>query len=158
MISIPSVKIKKIWKISTYGTSAKFIKEICKHLTAYCLESEKKMKNNPAEISINFCTKNEIQQYNSELMNKNKPTDVLTSRLKNNHQDLQGSIFLCLEIIKEDAQYQNKEYLKHLAHLIIHGTLHLIGYKHYSKEEKQSMEAKEIILLSKLGIKNPYLN
>jgi len=110
------------------------------------------------KISINFCTKTEIQQYNSELMKKDKPTDVLTSTFRNNKPNtLTASIFLCPEIIKEAAADQKKEYLKHLAHLTIHATLHLLGYKHSSVQEKQSMEAKETILLSKLGIKNPYL-
>ncbi len=59
-------------------------------------------------------------------------------------------------VIKE-AEEQLKSEKEHFIHLIVHGTLHLLGYDHENTQDADNMESMEIWILQRLGIKNPYL-
>ena len=59
-------------------------------------------------------------------------------------------------MIKKEALIQKKKLMDHYAHLIIHGSLHLLGYDHENTSDANIMERKEIMLLKKIGIDNPY--
>jgi probable rRNA maturation factor len=59
--------------------------------------------------------------------------------------------------LETEALTQNKALADHWAHIIIHGVLHLVGYDHINDDEAKKMENKEITILSKLNIKNPYI-
>ncbi len=63
---------------------------------------------------------------------------------------------ICEEILRREAQEQGKTYSEHLAHLIVHGTLHLIGYDHIEPEDAAVMEPLEIKALARLGYDDPY--
>ena len=67
-----------------------------------------------------------------------------------------GDLILCHPVIKKEALFQKKKLMDHYAHLIIHGSLHLLGYDHENTSDATIMETKEIILLKKIGIDNPY--
>jgi probable rRNA maturation factor len=58
--------------------------------------------------------------------------------------------------LSREADTQNKTIMAHWAHIIIHGTLHLLGYDHIDDVDAQEMEEKEIALLQTLSISNPY--
>ena len=61
-----------------------------------------------------------------------------------------------MPVIVEEAKEQQKTIHDHLAHMTIHGTLHLLGFDHIEDEEAEEMEALEIQILESLSIKNPY--
>jgi probable rRNA maturation factor len=67
-----------------------------------------------------------------------------------------GDIVLCHPVIVREARAQGKSLAGHYAHLVVHGVLHVRGYQHEKKRDAARMEAREIRLLRRLGIRNPY--
>ena len=67
-----------------------------------------------------------------------------------------GDIVLCHSVIRREAKAQGKSLAAHYAHLVVHGVLHLRGYGHEKKRDAARMEAREIRLLRRLGLRNPY--
>ncbi len=67
-----------------------------------------------------------------------------------------GDIIICNDVIKQEADEQNKTYEDHFAHMIVHGVLHLNGYDHEEEHEAEKMERLEVDILAKLNIRNPY--
>lgn len=112
-----------------------------------------------AELSIRIVDKDEIQQLNKNYRNKNKPTNVLSfpADLPEAVQlPLLGDIIICAPIVEEEALAQQKELKSHWAHMLIHGTLHLLGHDHIDDNEAEIMEATEIQLMNGLGFVSPY--
>jgi probable rRNA maturation factor len=69
-----------------------------------------------------------------------------------------GDLVICLPVIEEEAQTQQKSLEQHCAHLIVHGMLHLQGYDHIEDQQAHQMETLETNILEKLGYPDPYLN
>jgi probable rRNA maturation factor len=67
-----------------------------------------------------------------------------------------GDIVLCHPVIRREALAQGKSVAAHYAHLVVHGVLHLQGYAHEKKRDAARMEAREIRILRRIGITNPY--
>jgi len=69
---------------------------------------------------------------------------------------LLGDLAVCAAIVNKEASEQQKENNAHWAHMIIHGTLHLLGYDHQNGEEANEMESLETGILAGLGFPDPY--
>ena len=69
---------------------------------------------------------------------------------------LRGDLIICPQVVAREASEQGKLIAHHYAHLVLHGTLHLMGYDHISDDEAEEMEALETALLAQLGMANPY--
>ena len=67
-----------------------------------------------------------------------------------------GDVVLCHPVIAREARAQGKPLAAHYAHLVIHGVLHLRGYEHEKKRDARRMEAREIALLRRIGVRDPY--
>ena len=67
-----------------------------------------------------------------------------------------GDIAISLDVALDEASQQQKQFEHHLAHLVIHGCLHLLGYDHISDADAEEMEALEVHYLSAFDIPNPY--
>lgn len=67
-----------------------------------------------------------------------------------------GDLVLCAPLVRREAREQGKETAAHWAHLVVHGTLHLLGYDHAEPESAGAMEALETGILAGLGIADPY--
>jgi probable rRNA maturation factor len=67
-----------------------------------------------------------------------------------------GELVICPRVLSEEARAQAKTLRAHWAHLVVHGTLHLIGYDHERREDARRMERREIAVLRRLGFGNPY--
>jgi probable rRNA maturation factor len=120
---------------------------------------------NNIEVSILLANNESIRKLNRDYRSKDKATNVLSFPLENflagQYDDVAGDIAIgdvifALETIKSEALEQNKLPEQHLAHLAVHGTLHLIGYDHENEHDAQIMEALESDVLEGLGIANPY--
>ncbi len=68
-----------------------------------------------------------------------------------------GDLVICLPLVLREAREQAKAPLAHLAHLVVHGTLHLLGHDHDQPAAARKMEGREVRILRRLGFSNPYL-
>ena len=102
-----------------------------------------------------------VKKMNLKYCNKKKSTDVLTFvseiNLKKSKKQKVCDIFLSAEIIKKDAERNNINFYNHLTHLLIHSFLHINGFDHKKLSDFNIMKKKEISILNKLKIHNPYL-
>ena len=101
-----------------------------------------------------------MRKFNKLYKKQNKPTDVLTfiSKIKKNSViEKHCDIMISAETTFNDAKESNKNFYDHFAHLIIHSILHINGYSHSSNKNLILMQNREIKILTKLGISNPYL-
>lgn len=109
-----------------------------------------------AEVSITLTNDNEIHKLNREYRNIDKPTNVLSFELGDDL--LLGDIYISLDTVIREAADADISVSEHTAHMVVHGVLHLLGYDHLNNRQARIMEGKEIKILKKLGIKNPYAN
>ena len=105
------------------------------------------------EIAIVLADDKFIRDLNKTYRGKDKATNVLAFP-----HEKGGDIVLALETIEHEAKEQGKSLRNHVMHLVVHGTLHLLGHDHIGKKEAERMERLEIKTLKKLGVKNPYLS
>lgn len=120
------------------------------------------------EISILLTNDSKIQILNRDYRSKDKPTNVLsfpdtdlnndnlTDAASFNEPLMLGDIVFAEATIVREAKEQQKSLENHLAHLTVHGVLHLAGYDHINDEDADHMEALEIQILKKMNIDNPY--
>lgn len=110
-------------------------------------------------ITYVFSNDAQVQVLNRDFRHKDKPTNVLSfpdgDVEPEGHRHL-GDVVIALETVRREALDEAKTFDNHLIHLMIHGTLHLLGFDHMNDAEAQEMENLEIILLQKIGIGNPY--
>lgn len=112
-----------------------------------------------AELTVRVVEPAESQQLNSQYRGKDKPTNVLSfpfEAVPGIPLPLIGDLIVCADVVKTEAQQQHKPLMAHWAHMIVHGTLHLLGYDHIEESEAEQMEALEIKIMAQLGIANPY--
>ncbi len=121
------------------------------------------------EISIRLTDDAEVQTLNAQYRQKDKPTNVLSfpmvqadllDTIGQNSDDgevLLGDIVLAYETCAREAAEKGISVADHATHLIVHGTLHLLGYDHMVGMEAEAMEAIEIDALAALGLADPYL-
>jgi len=121
------------------------------------------------EISVRFTTDEEVRTLNAQYRQKDKPTNVLSfpmvqpdllDTIDQNSDDgevLLGDIVLAHGVCAREAAEKNISIEDHAAHLIVHGTLHLLGYDHMEDREAEAMESIETDALASLGLEDPYL-
>ena len=100
-----------------------------------------------------------MQKLNKDFRSINKPTNVLSfvnEDISKEHTGNLGDIAINSDYVTRESNEQNKQYDDHMIHMLIHGVYHILGYDHEHNEEANNMEHKEINLLKKLDIKNPY--
>ena len=119
------------------------------------------------EIAVRLTDDIEVQALNRDFRGKDKPTNVLSfpqvqddllESLANSDDGeiLLGDIVLARETCMREAEEKGVSVVDHATHLIIHGTLHLVGYDHMDDASATAMEALEVKALASLGIANPY--
>ena len=121
------------------------------------------------EISIRLADDDEVRTLNAQYRQKDKPTNVLSfpmiqsdllDTVTTNSDDgevLLGDIVLAHGVCAREAEERGISITDHATHLIVHGTLHLLGYDHLGDDEAEAMEAIEIDALAALGLADPYL-
>jgi probable rRNA maturation factor len=112
------------------------------------------------ELTIRIVDELESKQLNERWRQKPYPTNVLSFPFQPPPDiidiPLLGDIVICAPLVAREAAAQQKSKVAHWAHLVIHGTLHLLGYNHIDDAEAQVMENLEIRILHDLDYPNPY--
>lgn len=114
-----------------------------------------------AELTVRIVAEDESQELNKQYREKDKPTNVLSFPFQNPPGitlPLLGDLVICKSVVENEAIQQNKTLDEHWAHMLIHGTLHLLGYDHIDEQEALEMEGLETKLLIELGYADPYLS
>ena len=115
-----------------------------------------------AEVSVRVVDADEMQALNREYRDKDKPTNVLSfpagpvAGMPEGETVLLGDIVVCASVVHAEAAEQGKSDTDHWAHMLVHGTLHLLGFDHVLDEDAAAMEALEIRILASQGIADPY--
>lgn len=89
-----------------------------------------------------------VRRLNARHRGRNKPTNVLTFG--------SGDIVLALGVVRREARAQGRRAAHHLAHLVVHGALHLQGHDHDDPADARRMEMEEARLLHRMGVPNPW--
>jgi probable rRNA maturation factor len=112
------------------------------------------------EMSVALTDNAAVQALNRDWRGIDKPTNVLSfpataPKVKGLPAPL-GDVIVAYETLEREAGEENKPVLHHLAHLAVHGYLHLMGYDHQTDSEAEAMEGMEREILDRLGIADPY--
>ncbi|HUC62090.1 MAG TPA: rRNA maturation RNase YbeY [Alphaproteobacteria bacterium] len=121
------------------------------------------------ELGVTLSDARHLRALNRDWRRKDAPTNVLAfpayapaelARLAGPGRRVGpaaiGDVIIAYEVVREEAAAQGKRVRDHLAHLAIHGTLHLLGYDHARASDARRMEALEIAVLAGLGMGDPY--
>lgn len=116
------------------------------------------------EVSLVFSNDEFIRNLNASYRGKDSATNVLSFPADNLIDDMQaadgeillGDVVMAFETTRSEAVAQEKPLADHVAHLLVHGVLHLSGCDHESEKEATRMEALETAILADLGIRDPY--
>lgn len=112
-----------------------------------------------AEVSVYIVDEQESQELNFQYRAKDKPTNVLSFPADIPDEvgvPLLGDLVVCAPVVEREAKEQGKTLEAHWAHMLIHGTLHLLGYDHVEDDEAEVMEALETRLITQLNFPAPY--
>lgn len=122
-------------------------------------------EDGPAELSIVLADDPFVQTLNRDYRGKDAPTNVLSFAFGDDEDEpegdpdapvLLGDVILSYDTLLREANEQGKPFAHHLAHLVVHGVLHLLGYDHIEDAEADEMEGLETAILARLTIPDPY--
>ena len=118
------------------------------------------------EISVTLTGNDQVRTLNAKWRGKDKPTNVLSFPMADERdlnraniavsELLLGDIVLARGVCEAEAAEKGVSFEQHATHLMVHGTLHLLGYDHQRDDDASDMEAREVRALKRLGIANPY--
>ncbi|GAL08434.1 rRNA maturation RNase YbeY [Photobacterium aphoticum] len=112
-----------------------------------------------AEVTIRLVDEAESHTLNHTYRGKDKPTNVLSFPFESPpgmELDLLGDLIICRQVVEKEAVEQDKPLDAHWAHMVVHGSLHLLGYDHIEDDEAEEMEGLETEIMQKMGYADPY--
>ena len=119
-------------------------------------------KGRNSTLSVQVVTPRESERLNGHYRKRKKPTNVLSfpaelpvGALRGEAKPL-GDLVICARVVAREACEQGKSLAAHWAHMVVHGTLHLLGHDHEDDDEAQRMESREKRVLKALGFADPY--
>ena len=125
-------------------------------LATHTLESEE--VDDSAELSILFVSAEHMRKLNSHFAGDNYPTDVLAFPMMDGDSDddetgpLLGDVVVCPEIAKRNAERIGHSLSDELGVLVVHGTLHLLGYDHQGPRDKEAMDRRQQQILASFSV------
>lgn len=117
-----------------------------------------------SEISLLIVDPARSRRYNRDYRGQDKPTNVLSfsrppapgGAATGSRREVLGDLVICPQVLQREAREQRKPARAHWMHLFVHGLLHLQGYDHERASDAQRMERREIRILRRFGVPNPY--
>lgn len=116
-------------------------------------------KYDNVELTIRIVDIEEMTELNETYRKKHGPTNVLSFPADIDASfdiNLLGDIIICAPVVQKEASDANIDLIAHWAHMVVHGTLHLLGYDHIDADDADAMEALETKILTDLGYPAPY--
>ncbi len=109
-------------------------------------------------VVVRICHENESTELNRRYLGKDYPTNVLSFPFddSDNPSVPLGNLAICWSVLERESLDQRKSLLDHLAHLFLHGVLHLLNFDHQTESSAEQMEAIEIETLATMQVDNPY--
>lgn len=114
------------------------------------------------DVSVRVVDEDEMRTLNRQYRDQNKSTNVLAFPVGDGgfvppgEKPLLGDIVVCAGVVAREANEQGKRLDDHWGHMLVHGTLHLLGHDHITDQQAEAMEALERRVLATLGIADPY--
>ena len=138
------------------GTAGLWPKKPCKiHLAAAAA-----LSTAGGEVSIVLTDNSAIRSLNRDWRGIDKPTNVLSFPASGpdigEGTRLLGDIVIAFETLERECADENRDFLHHLAHLAVHGFLHLNGYDHQTDAQAEAMEGLERKIMARLNMPDPY--
>ena len=118
--------------------------------------------NDTVEVSVRVVDNEESRALNRDFRDQDKSTNVLSfpadggNYIPENIPRPLGDIVICAPVVEREAEEQGKDVNDHWTHLVVHGTLHLLGFDHECDPQAAEMEAIEREILAARGIADPY--
>ena len=134
--------------------------DVFRHWVERAIESAAAGRN--AEVSIRVVDVDEMRELNRTYRDRDRPTNVLSfpagpvAGLPADEPTPLGDVVVCARVVADEAAEQDKPVADHWAHMLVHGTLHLLGFDHAVDEEAAAMEALEARILAAEGVPDPY--
>ena len=113
------------------------------------------------ELGVAMVGEAESRRLNARFRGRNRSTNVLSFAAgEAPHMDggSLGELVICPRVLRAEARAYEKPLRAHWAHLVVHGTLHLLGYDHARASDARRMERREIAVLRRLVFPNPYVS
>ena len=113
------------------------------------------------EMTVRIVDEAESHALNLNYRGKDRPTNVLSFPFECPDEvelPLLGDLVICRQVVEREAQEQDKPLMAHWAHMVVHGSLHLLGYDHIEDDEAEEMESLETQIMTGLGFADPYLS
>ncbi len=112
----------------------------------------------PEQVSLTLLLADDarLKALNAEFRGKDKPTNVLSFPAPDDDGTYLGDVAIAYGVTAREAEAAGKRLADHVAHLAVHGVLHLLGYDHERDRDARKMEALERTILAGLGIADPY--
>ena len=113
------------------------------------------------EMTVRIVDEAESHDLNLTYRGKDRPTNVLSFPFECRDEvelPLLGDLVICRQVVEREAIEQEKPLMAHWAHMIVHGSLHLLGYDHIENDEAEEMESLETEIMQSLGFADPYLS
>ncbi|PSN09462.1 rRNA maturation RNase YbeY [Siccibacter turicensis] len=113
-----------------------------------------------SEVTIRIVDDAESHELNLAYRGKDKSTNVLSFPFEappGIELPLLGDLIICRQVVEREAREQEKPLHAHWAHMVIHGSLHLLGYDHIEDNEAEEMEGIETEIMLALGFADPYI-
>ena len=118
-------------------------------------------QSDEVEMTVRIVDKAESHELNLNYRGKDRPTNVLSFPFECPDEvelPLLGDLVICRQVVEREAQEQDKPVMAHWAHMVVHGSLHLLGYDHIEDDEAEEMESLETQIMTGLGFADPYLS
>jgi len=118
-------------------------------------------QSDEVEMTVRIVDEAESHALNLNYRGKDRPTNVLSFPFECPDEvelPLLGDLVICRQVVEREAQEQDKPVMAHWAHMVVHGSLHLLGYDHIEDDEAEEMESLETQIMTGLGFADPYLN
>ena len=120
-----------------------------------------KPQSDEVEMTVRIVDEAESHALNLNYRGKDRPTNVLSFPFECPDEvelPLLGDLVICRQVVEREAQEQEKPLMAHWAHMVVHGSLHLLGYDHIEDDEAEEMESLETQIMTGLGFADPYLS